>query len=499
MEGDFTRSSDDPDRSYSGVLMQQGRVQLDADWNEQWAIHTRALRLALKDIIGQHGGPAGDLGFQIAAELPDGVEASRVNPNTDKADIDFFVSQGTYYVDGIRIVLPDWRRVETGISPGQNGASFLAYLEVWERHVNAVEDPAIREIALLGPDTATRAEVVWRVNLLRLERDDGTSDDVNRSERAEELVRDHLRSRRSLRLAARAFAEDASSDPCKLAPGARYRGHENQLYRLEIHRGVSQAAFAGEEPLDDQTLFTFKWSRDNGSVVFPIESYSGPDRVEEGKEISVTVKVAHLGRDARFGLTPGDIVEFVHDGVTRGGVAVHEQGQDDLRQAGALGRVTAIDPETRDVTVTVIGSKIAKICVRSLHPYLRRWDHGASGAQAHEAGALPVTLSQLGTWIPLEDGVQVRFERPERDKGLRVLRAGDFWLIPARTATGDVLWPTEASPSGQGAREASFRPPHGVVLHHAPLAFVTLGAGQRISNVVDVRKRFAALAQVPPT
>ena len=33
--GDITRSSFDPDRHYSSVRMQQGRVQLDADWNEQ--------------------------------------------------------------------------------------------------------------------------------------------------------------------------------------------------------------------------------------------------------------------------------------------------------------------------------------------------------------------------------------------------------------------------------------------------------------------------------
>ena len=33
--GDFTRTTFDPTHHYSGVRMQQGRVQLDADWNEQ--------------------------------------------------------------------------------------------------------------------------------------------------------------------------------------------------------------------------------------------------------------------------------------------------------------------------------------------------------------------------------------------------------------------------------------------------------------------------------
>ena len=33
--GDLTRSTFRAYRHYSGVRMQQGRVQLDADWNEQ--------------------------------------------------------------------------------------------------------------------------------------------------------------------------------------------------------------------------------------------------------------------------------------------------------------------------------------------------------------------------------------------------------------------------------------------------------------------------------
>ncbi len=38
MKGDFSRLTFDPRKNFSSVLMQQGRVQLDADWNEQGAI-----------------------------------------------------------------------------------------------------------------------------------------------------------------------------------------------------------------------------------------------------------------------------------------------------------------------------------------------------------------------------------------------------------------------------------------------------------------------------
>ena len=38
MKGDFTRDTFDASNHFTRVLMQQGRVQLDADWNEQTAI-----------------------------------------------------------------------------------------------------------------------------------------------------------------------------------------------------------------------------------------------------------------------------------------------------------------------------------------------------------------------------------------------------------------------------------------------------------------------------
>ena len=49
MKADLTRSSFDPLNNFSRVLMQQGRVQLDADWNEQADILLYALRRFIAD------------------------------------------------------------------------------------------------------------------------------------------------------------------------------------------------------------------------------------------------------------------------------------------------------------------------------------------------------------------------------------------------------------------------------------------------------------------
>src|SRR5207249_761779 len=76
-------------------------------------------------------------------------------------------------------------------------------------------------------------------------------------------------------------------EPGRPTPDARYRGPENQLYRVEVH--------AGGEAKDA----TFKWSRENGSVVFPVDELDG-----------TWVQLASLGYDDKLDLDVGDHVEF---------------------------------------------------------------------------------------------------------------------------------------------------------------------------------------------
>ena len=41
----------------------------------------------------------------------------------------------------------------------------VVYLDVWEREVTYVEDPALLDVALGGADTATRRQTVWQVRV----------------------------------------------------------------------------------------------------------------------------------------------------------------------------------------------------------------------------------------------------------------------------------------------------------------------------------------------
>lgn len=86
MKADLTRDTFDPLKKFTRVLMQQGRVQLDADWNEQASILLHYLRTLAADLIGPAGGPLGNCGFGLSLDAA--------------FSEDFRIGAGRYYVDG---------------------------------------------------------------------------------------------------------------------------------------------------------------------------------------------------------------------------------------------------------------------------------------------------------------------------------------------------------------------------------------------------------------
>src|SRR5215218_4671355 len=66
MKGDFSRFTHDPSKHYTGVLKQQGRVDLDADWNEYVEIQDHLRRAMEADLMGGTGVPDKAGGFYIS-------------------------------------------------------------------------------------------------------------------------------------------------------------------------------------------------------------------------------------------------------------------------------------------------------------------------------------------------------------------------------------------------------------------------------------------------
>jgi uncharacterized protein DUF6519/parallel beta helix pectate lyase-like protein len=433
MKGDFTRSTFRPAKRYSRVLQQQGRVQLDADWNEEVEIERHLRETGLTDVIGRCGAPtdANGGGFRLVLD----------------GDGDLAVTAGRLWVDGILCenLLPegetslklvdqtegDFPGFALPTAPGR----YLFYLDVWQRHLTALEDPEIREVALGGPDTATRTQTVCQVRWVAVDAGAGCDDDLPAFAAAAAAPTGRLRAR---------TRPGDEGGPCVVPEAAGYTRLENQLYRVEVHEG-------GE--LGGAPAPSFKWSRDNGSVVTEWLATSGQE-----------VTVGSLGRDRVLTFTDARWVELgddTHELDAAPGqlLEISSVGDDRLTLAAAPG---APGPAGR-------------------HPKVRRWDMPGAG------GAVPIAQApDDGSWTPLEGGIQVDFTPG-------TYRTGDWWWIPARAFigefAGEIEWPADT------VGDPLAQLPEGIRHHYCRLGLADFN-GQLFAEPTDCRGIFCPLVEL---
>lgn len=465
MHADITRETFRPGRHYSLVLRQQGRVDLDADWNEQARVARHQVVNRTVDLVGPDGGPAEGNGFQLTV-APDGAVT---------------IGAGRYYAGGI--LCENDAGVPLATQPDPPGEALpaaagihLAYLDVWDRHVTALDDPYLRETALGGPDTTTRARTVWQVRTRLLAAGDAqltaalatlaaarAAEDQAAIEAAtvavtalvDEAVCDNpldplggAVAPGTGSMAARTNeGSEAADDPCRFQPGGGFRLQENRLYRVEIH-----------DP-GDATAATYKWSRNNGADVVGVEEYL----LQPGDTTTTRLRVRRLGFDDIGSLHQNEWVEVVAD-------------DDELAgRAGVVALVTnQPDPAER---VVVLGTAVAPKDL-GLHPKLRRWD-------------MPVDIGVdrvRQVWTELEGGIEVRF-------AAGAYHTGDYWTIPARANTGDIEWPPFPAHPGQvPAGPPASVGPAGIDHRLAPLTAL-VHDGTRVVLGVDQRKLFPAATE----
>ena len=183
-----------------------------------------------------------------------------------------------------------------------------------------------------------------------------------------------------------------------MPPGGGYTALENRLYRVEVHDGGNVGGNA-----------TFKWSRYNGAVAFPVARFESTalDRIW----------LSGLGDDDVLRVAKGDWVEVLDDQTElEGGI-------------GTLVCVKGIDAGERSI-------EIEPPLSATRHS---RWPATRACAAGTRTGTRTTNgvVKMVSGWNGLENGVEISFSGGD-------FKAGDYWAFAARANTGRVDVLTEA-------------------------------------------------------
>ncbi len=459
MEGyDISRAAFDPRKHYDGVLMQQGRVLTDDDWNENERIEHEERRRSRVEIIGAFGSQ--DKGF--------GIEFPIVDAN---GFIDFNICPGTIHLGGLRLDLErnelfrsqkDWLQQYADqdqtpviLAPGAERFD-LVYLETWQQPVSAVEDTELIEVALGGADTTTRIRNMRRVKILKNvgTNDCSTAFQVLKQREQRGTINEEHEIIMDARLKVSCVpAGLPQQDLCSPSVIGGYLGAENQTIRIQL--------------VDSGHL---TWGFDNAAPLYRVQVTLDPNPPSGNPAQLVVVKMLTEPKDQYHWPLAGQIVEILPWG------AALSNGEKVAEHTGHLSRVkSSYNPDTGELILeTPLAGNFGKAWQQrkdaahlvTPHPkacvsgpgspvsqffYMRVWNRGDDLTSNPAINFVPNQPVLLGT-----SGLQATISGSHRN-------AGDYWVISTRPETPDQILPWEF---------AKNRAPHGVRRFVGSLAII---------------------------
>jgi Family of unknown function (DUF6519) len=474
---DISRVAFDPKKHYTSVRIQQGRVLTDDDWNENERIENEDRRRSRIDIIGPYGSP--DDGYKIE------------NPIVTGAQFDFKIDAGIIYLGGLRLhhametylLQKDWLEQPATEQAAPTAAvlnalasktrSDLAYLEVWQQPICAVEDRELFEVALGKPDTTTRLRNMARVHVQQGIGDEGCShawtklktlwagQNLGTVNNNYERVPDTL-------MVVSFPGNGLPDDLCSPQVAGGYLGAENQAIRVQLRKNK-----------------TFTWGFDDASPLYRVTAVTAADATGT---LVTTISFVTPPKDSYHWPLSGQVVEILPWS------AILSNGQKIAAREGHISQVnvpyvpnvqnltlvTAIPAGfggewmTRSDNVDILGK------TDNIYFYMKVWNRGT------DITSLPEISVATGTAVPLGNtGLAVEFT------GMDYI-PGDYWVIASRPDTPNLVVPWSLQ-FGTGI------PPMGIHRFFAPLGIIEWAIDPNnnqnvIGKVIsDCRKHFKPL------
>lgn len=437
MKGDFSRLPDERSENFAGVLHQQGRVLLDADWNAQTAITVGWQDTAGRDIIG--AGVAA-----VPADDQDGFKIVSAAHAAGTTDVQLTVNPGRVWADGLLARLFD---ESSPSAPVSRDATYLTspiqdpsfdttsiatdvrdavVLEVWREELNAFQKPDLLiEPALGGPDTTERANTAFAFRLMRL-------GDGDTCENISDRLKDDFSKKGRLKVSLQLPVTGGTPD-CPTPGAGGYTGFEHSFYRIEI---------AAVDPGPAQ----FKWSQYGGGLV-------GRGRFDAAAK-TVTIK-GNLQAITNSGLST-----FYLEALDRDATLGHWQ-------------VIYGAHATLNGDVLSLGAPVFRTIPTSPDPeatlFFRLWN------------GIEQVQDFANTELPDQLGIMLAFDAPSGNNYM----PGDYWTFPVRVGQVEpsILIDTEA--------------PRGIHYHRVPLAVLTWANNQDVQlPIEDCRHRFQPLTRL---
>ncbi|SEO03653.1 hypothetical protein SAMN05216404_11081 [Nitrosospira multiformis] len=456
MASDISRTDDSERQHYKGVVMQQGRVVLDRDFNALQQIAGQRTDADALDFVGPCGTP--DNGFAIEALIPSSPPL-RVPPPPLNAlmarNRDFLISPGTMYVGGQRAVFssadyrlktsysyfdqPDWIEPD---EPNTDATLEFVYLHLLEQEVSAIEDTDLKDVALGGPDTTQRVRLIKRVKRLKVDSSDCTAAFAQAQAwwRNNNLTFDpktmRLLPQVSLQIS---FSTQASQpDPCEPVTQGGYLQPENQLIRVQISEGG-----AGGAP-------KLLWGYDNASFLYRAD-------ISDSKTLLLRqspVDAFHIPRT-------GQVVEVLRSAlIIDGGQSETAAGRSIVRcvaEATGVTRTLARGYQPSDRSIE-LDQPLPAAYIPDKNPlFVRVWQ---SELELSASGSSTVELIDTSNNSTTGIVVTIKMSLAE---GLQA-PVGAYWLFAARPGTPQAVYPERFLTDGQ--------PPDGPRQWVCPLAVI---------------------------